>query len=67
MSEVVVKSNADIRALTYCDLKVQLNPTPAKTFDEKYILVHEIIYIYSLSKLFIWMILTWAIIFTSSV
>ena len=25
MSEVVVKSNADIRALTYCDLKVQLN------------------------------------------
>ena len=36
MSEVVVKSNADIRALTYCDLKVQLNPNPAKTFDEKY-------------------------------
>ena len=27
MSEVVVKSNADIRALTYCDLKVQSNPT----------------------------------------
>ena len=26
ISEVVVKSNADIRALTYCDLKVQLNP-----------------------------------------
>ena len=24
MSEVVVKSNADIRALTYCDLKVQI-------------------------------------------
>ena len=25
ISEVVVKSNADVRALTYCDLKVILN------------------------------------------
>ena len=35
MSEVVVKSNADIRALTYCDLKVQLNPNHATTFNKK--------------------------------
>ena len=48
MSEVVVKSNADIRALTYCDLKVQLNPNPAK--------------IILLPKLFILMILTWTIL-----
>ena len=35
MSEVVVKSNADIRALTSCDLKVQLIPNHATTFNKK--------------------------------
>ena len=57
ISEVVVKSNADIRALTYCDLKVQLNPKAPFLLKNYYLL----------PKRFILMILTWTLLFISSV